>query len=122
MGRGAARRAQPAGLPDPRCLGSAAAVDGAPGTPARLAPQPLAAADVPVVGAPHARGARHSLFRAEPPRGCRQRLIRMSNVLLVTNIFPPDIGGPAPFLDPPAPPRAARRHRLTAVGSSPGRP
>src|SRR5258706_2005206 len=101
MGRGAARRAQPAGLPDPRCLGSAPAVDGAPGTPARLAPQPLAAADVPVVGAPHARGARHSLFRAEPPRGCRQRLIRMSNVLLVTNIFPPDIGGPPPFIDRP---------------------
>src|SRR5258705_11240163 len=115
MGRGAARRAQPAGLPDPRCLGSAPAVDGAPGTPARLAPQPLAAADVPVVGAPHARGARHSLFRAEPPRGCRQRLIPMANVLAVTNIFPPDIGGPATVIDRLRRLLARRGHPLTGV-------
>ena len=87
---------------------------------ARLAPQPLAVVDVPVVGAPYARDARHFLVRAKPPRGCRERLTCMSKVLLVTNIFPPEIGGPATFIDRLGHSLASRDHRVTVVCTSQG--
>src|SRR5882672_9079462 len=44
----------------------------------------------------------------------------MSNVLLVTNIFPPDIGGPATFIDRLGHSLAGRDHRVTVVCSSQG--
>src|SRR5262245_54948524 len=42
----------------------------------------------------------------------------MSKVLLVTNIFPPQIGGPATFIDRLAHTLAERDHRVTVVCSS----
>jgi len=45
----------------------------------------------------------------------------MSKVLLVTNIFPPEIGGPATFIDRLAHSLAGRDHRVTVVCSSHGR-
>jgi glycosyltransferase involved in cell wall biosynthesis len=44
----------------------------------------------------------------------------MSKVLLVTNIFPPEIGGPATFIDRLAHSLAGRDHRVTVVCSSQG--
>ena len=44
----------------------------------------------------------------------------MSNVLLVTNIFPPDIGGPATFIDRLGHSLAGRDHRVTVVCTSQG--
>src|SRR5258705_13848923 len=44
----------------------------------------------------------------------------MSNVLLVTNIFPPDIGGPATFIDRLGHSLAGRDHRGTVVCTSQG--
>jgi glycosyltransferase involved in cell wall biosynthesis len=46
----------------------------------------------------------------------------MSKVLLVTNIFPPQIGGPATFIDRLAHSLASRDHAVTVVCSSNGRP
>ena len=42
----------------------------------------------------------------------------MAKVLLVTNIFPPQIGGPATFIDRLARSLAERDHRVTVVCSS----
>jgi len=45
----------------------------------------------------------------------------MARVLLVTDIFPPQIGGPATFIDRLAHSLASRNHDVTAVCSSSGR-
>lgn len=45
----------------------------------------------------------------------------MSKVLLVTNIFPPEIGGPATFIDRLAHSLSGRDHRVTVVCSSQGK-
>src|SRR6185503_17954665 len=42
----------------------------------------------------------------------------MAKVLLVTNIFPPQIGGPATFIDRLAHSLAKRDHKVTVVCSS----
>jgi glycosyltransferase involved in cell wall biosynthesis len=44
----------------------------------------------------------------------------MSKVLLVTNIFPPEIGGPATFIDRLGHSLASRDHRVTVVCTSQG--
>src|SRR4051794_24439623 len=44
----------------------------------------------------------------------------MAKLLLVTNIFPPDIGGPATFIDRLANSLARRDHRVTVVCTSQG--